>query len=109
MLSLAMAAAILSAADIQAAVGADPAMCQVVRYARDGARTEQPPTKPFRPPPERSVSVRSDGGPASSSISASSGSSGASTASSQVSRDGVTIIFDQDDNGCRIVIDERTA
>ena len=111
MVSLTLAAAILSLADIQAAIGADPAMCRVVRFTADGARTEQAPTRPFRPSAGRSVSVRSSGsGGSATSVSSSSASSGGSaTSSSRVVRDGVAITFDQDKQGCRVVIDERPA
>lgn len=113
MVILAIAAAILSTAEIQAAIGSDPATCTLVRYATNGARTEQPPTKSFRPSAGASATVRSSAGGATSTSSSVSVSSarrdGVGVSSSRVVRDGVSITFDQDNQGCRVIVDERPA
>lgn len=104
MLSIALIAA-LSAAEIETAIGIDPAMCRVVRYSADGSRSEQPPTRAFTPPSSNTVSVRSQGaGASSSSVSVS---SGAGSGQSRAAVDGRTITATYDQKGCHLVIDER--
>jgi len=87
-------------------VNVDADACEVVRIAPNGARTVTPPK---RSGAGGTASVSSRG--AGSSVSVSSRGGGSSAASSSVSSGGRShsITTTQDDKGCRIVIDERSA
>ena len=112
MISLMFVAAV-SLADVEGAVGIDPAMCRVIHFAADGARTETAPRKPYRRPQSVAVRSSSSGGTSSSAVSVSSSSStsgdGGGRGETRANINGRQISATYDPQGCTVVIDERPA